>query len=366
MAYIMFSRVIAGIFALLATVFSFYQVREHLLFNSDARMRKYVIRILLMVPIYCLESWFGLVYSSAYLFFDSIRDCYEALVIYSFYCLLVEYLGGEDHIEMILSRMDPRGHIFPFCFLRGWDMGHEFWLSTKIGVLQYVAVKPFLSAITFILTLSKVYCDGEFNPACGYPYIAFFTTLSQAWAVYCLVLFYYGTREHLAPMKPVSKFLCIKLVIFATFWQSVLIAMLVGAGIISSTEKYSADSVATGLQDFIICIEMLVAAIVHTYAFRVKDFLRGDTENMPILAAPLIRTLVSAANVTDVARDIHTHILPERLAAAGRWGKGACGAGSGVKEAADDSEENKKTERPETVDLDPKNDNDIGRQESLE
>ena len=51
-------------------------------------------------------------------------------------------------------------------FLKQYNMYYyflEFWLSTKIGVLQYVAVKPFLSAITFILSLCGVYCDGEFK-----------------------------------------------------------------------------------------------------------------------------------------------------------------------------------------------------------
>ena len=40
-------------------------------------------------------------------------------------------------------------------------------------------------------------------------------------AMYCLIQFYYQLKEDLAPYKPLLKIICIKLVIFFSFWQSV-------------------------------------------------------------------------------------------------------------------------------------------------
>ena len=51
---------------------------------------------------------------------------------------------------------------------------------------------------------------------------------------------------------------------------------LVAAGVIQPTLTYSQEDVAKGLQDFLICIEMALAAFAHRWVFSFHDFYRED------------------------------------------------------------------------------------------
>lgn len=114
---------IGGAFAIVATLISFAQIRMHVRWNTNSRLRVYILRILLMVPIYALESWLGLRFKATAAYFDTMRECYESLVIYSFYAFLVEYLGGERRLVRVLRLKAAHKHMFPFCCLTPWSMG---------------------------------------------------------------------------------------------------------------------------------------------------------------------------------------------------------------------------------------------------
>ena len=83
-------------------------------------------------------------------------------------------------------------------------------------------------------------------------------------------------KKELTPFSPVTKFACIKGVVFFTFWQGVGLAVLVKVGAISETENFSTGEVQVGLQDFIICIEMFIFACCHKYAFGYETYSDGS------------------------------------------------------------------------------------------
>jgi hypothetical protein len=68
----------------------------------------------------------------------------------------------------------------------------------------------------------------------------------------------------------------IKAVVFLTYWQSVFIDICAKLGLIRSTpdwSTYDTDDVAAGLQNFLICIEMFMAAVAHAHAFPPRDYM---------------------------------------------------------------------------------------------
>ncbi len=69
------------------------------------------------------------------------------------------------------------------------------------------------------IDLAGVYHDAEFNWGYGYIYLLTLINFSVAYAFLVLANFYSVLKHKLEPYEPVGKFLCIKFVIFMTFWQ---------------------------------------------------------------------------------------------------------------------------------------------------
>lgn len=273
----------------------------HLSNYYQPNLQCYVVRILWMVPVYSIESWLCLRFRDMAVYIETLRDCYESYVLYCFLQFLIMALGGEEELTLILKDKSPtRGvHFTPVNLCcRPWVMGQPmmritetgrkivwtspFFLKCKLGVLQYVLLKFLCALVTMILELHGLYKEGDFSPSGGYLYICVITNTSQCWALYCLAFFYYATKNELGPIRPIGKFLAVKLLVFFTWWQSLFISILFQAGLIPSCAdeesescQWSAEDVAKGLQDYLICIEMFLAAILHTFVFPHTDYIHG-------------------------------------------------------------------------------------------
>src|SRR5690554_2356 len=103
--------------------------------------------------------------------------------------------------------------------------------------------------------------------------------------MYSLVLFYLAAKDDLAPIKPMPKFLCIKAVIFFSFWQGVAIAIIKYFGGFEENGLWTVDDITNGLQNFLICIEMFLISIVHIFVFGYEAFRNPNKE-------PFLRSLL--------------------------------------------------------------------------
>lgn len=85
---------LAGLFVILSLPITMYEVALHLEYYSRPALQRHIVRILLMPPIYALDSWFCLRFIQARTFLTPIRECYEAYTIYNFFMYLIRYLDG--------------------------------------------------------------------------------------------------------------------------------------------------------------------------------------------------------------------------------------------------------------------------------
>ncbi|XP_018572602.1 transmembrane protein 184C [Anoplophora glabripennis] len=296
---------IGGIFVWVAIPLSLWEIILHVIHYTQPKLQKHIIRILWMVPIYAINAWVGLIYPKESVYVDSLRECYEAYVIYNFMKFLLNYLNMEMDLEASLELKPQVKHIFPLCCLPDWEMGREFVHICKHGILQYTVVRPLTTAISFLCKVFDVYGEGQFKANVAFPYLVAVNNVSQFVAMYCLVMFYKASLAELRPMKPLPKFLCIKAVVFFSFFQGVLIDLLVYLNIIVPGPNSPDDglSLSTRLQDFLICIEMCLAAIAHHYSFSYEPYVRPGLQNQSCCAA-----FLAMWDISDVHTDIREHL----------------------------------------------------------
>ncbi|KAG9510761.1 Plexin domain-containing protein 1 [Fragariocoptes setiger] len=180
-------------------------------------------------------------FPSTGVYLDTLRECYEAFVIYSFMKYLLNFLHYDTNLQ------------------------------------QYIDFKPVIRPITtFLAVISQVfhiYGEGNYNPLSGYsyPWLLLINNMSQILAMYCLVIFYTGYKRELQPMRPLAK--------------SVMISLMIELDIIKSITKNMFPGIETDaeiarkLQDFLICIEMLFASIAHHFAYTHIPFIDGSNSS---------------------------------------------------------------------------------------
>lgn len=311
---------IAGLFVWTALFITCQQIYQHLRWYTNPSEQRWIVRILFIVPIYGCYSWISLLFfnsDSYYVYFFTVRDCYEAFVIYNFLSLCYEYLGGEGNIMSELRGRPVRAScVNGTCCLAGATYTIGFLRFCKQATLQFCLVKPVCAFIIIFLQSAGHYHDGDWSPDGGYIYITIVYNISVSLALYGLFLFLGATREMLTPFDPVLKFFTVKSVIFLSFWQGVGLAILEKAEVISPIidahgVPTTAGTVSAGYQNFLICIEMLAAAIALRYAFPAAVYARGmhsdphRSVTMQSISSSLKETMNPKDIMTDAIHNFH-------------------------------------------------------------
>ena len=162
---------------------------------------------------------------------------YEAYVLYIFMQLLIQFLGGESNLIVHLEfkviiyshcfsdELSSPGHFIHFNHYKLISktihlLGYRIFLRrVKQGVLQFVLIKPCTSLLALFL---HKYPISFSSPTL---YLSLLNNLSISLSLYSLILFYLATEERLKPFNPLSKFLCIKAILFFSFWQGCAFAL---------------------------------------------------------------------------------------------------------------------------------------------
>lgn len=336
----------AGTFTLLTCLLTMFHMTSHLRNYHEPIVQRKILAILWMSPIYAVTSFLSLVVPSADGYLAVIKDFYEAYAIYSFLAFLIAVLGRGDRsaavdvLALHAHHLKAPTRCLNGCYHPPPDSSahakaNAVLTECQILAMQFVFIRPLTSIASFASTLIRMEEDGARNmdtSAAEYftsPAFlcAMITNISVFLAFTGLLKFYHAVREDLQWCQPFSKFMTIKSIVFLTFWQGLLISIVVsiqaeeqaggsrtaptrflqqamdsaasgngtsffGSGSSSlpnsvqpnnqsassssahsSSSSYSSpDEQAAQIQNFLICLEMLFFSIAHWCVFPVEEW----------------------------------------------------------------------------------------------
>ncbi|KAJ1563668.1 hypothetical protein HK405_001209, partial [Cladochytrium tenue] len=231
-----------------------------------------------------------------------------AFVVYSFFVLVMQFLGDTVHVQRMALADKPKKLRFPIPF---FFLGHfnpttpTFLPRVRALVLQYALVKPATTIMAVITQAVSRYCSESMSPAYGHFWYMVFNFVSVGAAMYGLIVIYVTIKDDIAEHKPLPKFLSIKLVILLTMWQNMLLSLLVHFKAIPATQFWTRTNVANGIQSMLVCVEMLGASIFHHYSFSSREYEMAAADGSGAVARTRVwPALLRCLNVLDVARDV--------------------------------------------------------------
>lgn len=246
--------------------------------------QRLIVRILLVVPIFAVSCFVSLVNYQVGLFLEPVREMYEAFVIYTFYKLLIFMLDGERAIIQNTQGREPTEHFFPAKLILGpiEISDPKQFLTIKRMILQYVWVKPLLYVAIWTCTLLGCYDTNDISLSSAYFWLGIIYNMSVSISLYYLALFWKCLYSDLMPFHPWPKFLCVKIIVFASYWQGIFVGTLNYFGIFHDTipADKNPQSLNTGvvIQNALLCLEMVLFSWLHWTSFPYTDF---DSKSLP-------------------------------------------------------------------------------------
>jgi magnesium-transporting ATPase (P-type) len=117
--------------------------------------------------------------------------------------------------------------------LTHWKKAKYFTYRCKKWVMQFVVVKLVTTLLMYLIYPNE---QQELNGDAAAPanhsvelflssVVSWVVAISASYSLYYLVLFYHALSRPLAPYAALLKFLTIKITIFFTFWQKIMIGI---------------------------------------------------------------------------------------------------------------------------------------------
>lgn len=205
-----------------------------------------------------------------------------------------------------LKHLPGFGRILP-----PWRSGRQMLRWCVLGTLSYVVTGATLAIVGILLLVIPV---GAQNKKIVWTVSMGLLSATQAIAIFALASLAVNVRDEIALLRPYGKFLSVKFVVFFAFWQGMLLKALEKLGAFGYFESGCGETCAvTVTQNFLICLEMLAASLIHFYVFSPYDYLKllaqhrvdGHASPKSLGSPPTVAEVVDFRDIFSTAWQVH-------------------------------------------------------------
>ncbi|KAJ3392113.1 hypothetical protein HDU84_004822 [Entophlyctis sp. JEL0112] len=257
-----------------ASTVTFTSIAHHFMTFTRPAQQLSIIAILAMIPVYQFLSWgaFSLVTGRRADILITIRDAYDAVIVYAFYSLLRAYISSARCSTPALLRVANR-------FTLVLDpQSSVFLAATKALVLQFVVLKLAITGVTVYGQAQLDNCSDLINVKYFNAWFAVSQYVSLPLAIIGLAVLHHPVQSQIAHFKAIQKFVVVKGVILLGFIQDMIMLVLYQRGLISLKSNGGIWTL-TRLEAYAMTMEVLVLSIMMLYYFSYFEYETPVTED---------------------------------------------------------------------------------------
>ncbi|KAJ3063139.1 hypothetical protein HDU98_001012 [Podochytrium sp. JEL0797] len=273
--------IVFSIVALLATAVSFASISLHCTNWRKPAQQIWICIVLAIVPVYSLLSW------AAFSLFEGrtadnvvmVRDCYDAVIVFAFYRLLLNYIAPTTDSQKSILASKPASKIPllpPYLHISINPATPHFLSRNTLLVLQFVFVKFSMTLFSLVFQLELDNCADATNLKYGNPWYLAAQFISLPVAMLGILFVYHPVREDVGKFFVVKKFVAVKGMILFGFLQDMILLLLIQSGSIT-LQNHQAWTL-TRIEAFLMSIEMLVLSAILVVLFSYREYAKDEAE----------------------------------------------------------------------------------------
>lgn len=290
---------IASVFTCIAILLTGLLIYRHLNAACDPVLSRHILYILLMIPFSVTNTFMSVLFPEHCLYFDILKDGYEAFVLYRFYLLLIYYFNcdaptyfqfkgtynhSELHPKLITKEMITQNIEAYFTYCEPYHAPFNLFIITSSTelylwinrlIIQYLTLRFVLPLFIIPFHLLGIYNHGDMAFNNTYLWLSLMTNMSISLTIGSLYIFICIIKPVIKAREPKFKFLSIKILILFIFWQSNFFSILSYLHVITPvlfSGYWSPSFLLTEvLHNTMACFELLCLSVYHIWIFPVPD-----------------------------------------------------------------------------------------------